>query len=209
MPLVPGVSIDFDGASARPAPYRGLVAEAFRAACRLYLSLTGWTLKGDWPAYPKAVLCAAPHTSNWDGIHMLAAAGAYRARIAWMGKASLTSGPFGGLVKWAGCVPIDRSASHDVVGSMARAFAVVDRMMLLIPPEGTRGRAERWKSGFYRIAAEAGVPIVFTVLDYGDRTIRLSGAMLPSGDYEADFPVIQRHYAEAVGKYPDKFTVDA
>ncbi len=209
MPLIPGVSVDFDPATARPAPYRGLAGEALRAVCRLWLGLTGWTLQGDWPDYPKAVICAAPHTSNWDGIYMLAAAAVWRARIAWMGKASLTRGPFGGLVKWLGCVPVDRSASHDMVQSMAAAFAATDRMLLLIPPEGTRGKADRWKSGFYRIAAEAGVPIVFSVLDYRTRTMRISGALLPCGDYEADFPQIQRHYAAAVGKYPDKFVIQA
>jgi len=208
MTLSPGQTVDFDPATARPAPYRGASAEIFRWACRLYLRLAGWRRQGDWPDYPKAVLCAAPHTSNWDGIYMLAAAGAWRAPIAWMGKQSLTTGPFGSLVIWAGCVPIDRAASNDVVRSMAGAFAARERMLLLIPPEGTRGRAARWKSGFYHIADLAEIPIIFTVLDYKTRTMRLAGAMRPSGDYDADYPDIQRHYADAVGKHPDRFALD-
>lgn len=204
-----GRSTDFSPASARPAAYRGAFPEVWRWLCRAYLGAMGWKMQGDWPPYPKAVLCAAPHTSNWDGVNMLAAAGAYRAGIAWMGKASLTTGPFGPLVKWLGCVPIERSASHDMVKAMAEAFAARSRMLLLIPPEGTRGRTARWRSGFYFIAHEAKVPIVFTVLDYGTKTIRISGALVPSGDYEVDLPEIQRHYATAVGKHAENFDVAA
>ena len=116
-------------------------------------------MEGDWPADPKAVVICAPHTSNWDGIWMLAAAGAWRFTLRYMGKKSLTEGPFGWLVRWTGCIPVDRAKSNDLVAQMARAFAAEDRLMLAIPPEGTRGRVEKWKSGFYHIAVGANVPI--------------------------------------------------
>ena len=47
--------------------------------------------------------------------NMLATAGYFRVKLRWMGKKSLTTGPFGGIVKWLGCVPIDRSAANDSV----------------------------------------------------------------------------------------------
>ena len=204
---VTGVFTAFDPSSHRPAPYRGVMAELFARLCRIGLRLTGWTLQGDWPVDPRMVVCCAPHTSNIDGVLMLAAAGAWRVRLSWMGKASLTQGPFGGLVRWAGCVPIDRSARHDVVRAMAEALRAADRMILAIPPEGTRSRAETWKSGYYHIADMAGVPLVLAVLDYGTRTMRLAGALTTGGDYAADLPIILAAYAEAVGRHPDRFAL--
>ena len=142
--------------TARPAPYRGAGAELYRWLGAGWLRLTGWTMAGDWPDLPQMVLVAAPHTSNWDGINMLAAAGYYRIKLRWMGKASLTKGLFGGMVRWAGCVPIDRSRSNDVVAEMRAAFAANAAMVLAVPPEGTRSHTTAWKSGFYHIAHGAG-----------------------------------------------------
>jgi 1-acyl-sn-glycerol-3-phosphate acyltransferase len=157
-----------------------------RAMCIVYLKLTGWRMQGDWPAIDKMVLVAAPHTSNWDGLQMLVAAGYYRIRLRWMGKKSLTEGPFGGLIKALGCVPIDRSASHDLVKAMGQAFAATSHMILAIPPEGTRSLTRQWKTGFYHIAVQAQVPIIVTVLDYGTKTINIASVITPLGDFEAD-----------------------
>lgn len=170
-----------------------------------YLGLNGWKVRGDWPGLEKAVLVAAPHTSNWDGLNMLATAGYYRVKLAWMGKKSLTQGPFGWLLKAMGCVPIDRSQSNDVVSVMREQFAARKRMVLAIPPEGTRSLAREWKSGFYHIAHGAGVPLVISVLDYGTKTVRLAAVVRTSGDYAADLAIIRAHYTNATGKHPERF----
>ncbi len=201
----PGRHILLDGTTARPAPYAGAFSEAVRWISALYLTLAGWKLRGDWPALDKAVLVAAPHTSNWDGINMLAAAGYYRVRLRWMGKKSLTEGPFGWLIKALGCVPIDRSGSHDVVNAMRAAFAAHDRMVLAIPPEGTRSLVGEWKSGFWHIAVAADVPLVLSVLDYGKKCVTLPAVLYPGGDYEADLAFIRGYYAGAVGKNRTQF----
>jgi 1-acyl-sn-glycerol-3-phosphate acyltransferase len=192
----------------RSAPYRGALPEVWRYLCLAYLTLAGWKIRGDWPAAPKAVLIAAPHTSNWDAIYMLAAAGYFRITLQWMGKASLTQGPFGWLVKAVGCVPVDRSARHDMVSAMRDAFASRAKMLLAVPPEGTRSLTREWKTGFYYIACAAGVPIILTVLDYGTKTINVAGMFQPTGDYAADIPVIQQYYASAVGKHAARFATD-
>jgi 1-acyl-sn-glycerol-3-phosphate acyltransferase len=139
---------------------------------------------------------------------MLAAAGYFRITLQWMGKASLTQGPFGWLVKAVGCVPVDRSARHDMVSAMRDAFASRAKMLLAVPPEGTRSLTREWKTGFYYIACAAGVPIILTVLDYGTKTINVAGMFQPTGDYAADIPVIQQYYASAVGKHAARFATD-
>ena len=189
---------------ARSAPSKGPFSQFVRVCCIGFLKLTGWRMQGDWPAIGKMVLVAAPHTSNWDGLQMLVAAGYYRIRLRWMGKKSLTTGPFGWIIKALGCVPIDRSQSHDVVKVMADAIEAADNMVLAIPPEGTRARVNEWKSGFYHIAVAANVPIVLSVLDYKRKTMSIAAVVHPSGDYDADLPVIRSYYADAVGKHPAK-----
>lgn len=201
------IDAPIDQTSARPARASNLLADITRLICATYLKLGGWKLRGDFPALDKAVLVAAPHTSNWDGINMLATAGYYRVKLKWMGKKSLTTGPFGGIIKWLGCVPIDRSAANDVVRVMAEAFAATPRMILAIPPEGTRSATREWKTGFYHIALAANVPLILSVLDYGAKTISLPAIITPSGDYDADLKVIQSYYASARGKHADQFAL--
>jgi 1-acyl-sn-glycerol-3-phosphate acyltransferase len=197
-----------DADTARPAPARGFGAAFARLVCSSWLKLGGWRMAGDWPAgVKKCVLVAAPHTSNWDGVNMLAAAGFYRIKLRWMGKKSLTRGPLGFITRWAGVVPIDRNASSTVVSEMKQAFAAAEHLVLAIAPEGTRTLATEWKKGFYNIAFGAGVPIVLSVLDYRRRTISLAAMLQPSGDYAADWAFIRAFYANAGAKFPARYAV--
>ena len=196
----------FDPATARPSGFRGPFSEMWRWMCAAYLRLAGWRMEGDWPRrHRRLVLIAAPHTSNWAGINMLAAAGYYRIKLRWMGKKELTEGPFGPLVRWMGCVPVDRRGGGDLVGQMRAAFERAGDMVLAVSPEGTRAATPGWKTGYYHIAHSAGVPLVMSVLDYGARKIRLSGALGTSGDYARDFAIIQTHYRDARGLVEARF----
>jgi hypothetical protein len=47
---------------------------------------------------------------------------------------------------------------------------------------------------------------MLAVMDYGTRTVRISGEIWPSGDYEADLAVIRTHYADARGKHRGRFS---
>jgi len=203
----PGTLIHHDLETARPRPPRGLAVELWRWFGAAFLALGGWRLRGDWPDDAKCVVIAAPHTSNWDGIWMIVAAAKWRIRLRYMGKKSLTDGPFGGLVRWTGCIPIDRSKSNDVVDAMKTAFAAEQGLILAVPPEGTRDAVDKWKSGFYHIAVGAGVPITFAVMDYATKTVSLPATFWPTGDYAADFAIIRSHYEGAVGKVPGDFTL--
>jgi 1-acyl-sn-glycerol-3-phosphate acyltransferase len=195
----------FEGTSAKPAPYRGVFVEISSWMCRVYMSLVGWKMRGDWPDLPKVILLAAPHTSNWDGLLMLATAGAYRLKLKWMGKKSLVAGPFGGIMRGLGVLPVDREAKNGLVGSVSEAIKAASDVILAISPEGTRTRVEEWKKGFYLIAHAAKVPIVFSVLDFKTKIVTISGWLMPSGDFDADWSLIRSHYAKAEGKYNENF----
>ncbi len=190
---------------AKPMPYRGVGSEIIHLLSGLYLRLTGWSVPSEWPDIPKAVIVAAPHTSNWDGVNMLAVAGWYRVKLSYMGKKSLTTGPLGWLVKRTGCIPIERSKSKNVVEQMTTAFSGANSLFLAVAPEATRKLNRNWKTGYYHIAQSAGVPLVIAVMDYRAKTVTLSGPIEVSGDYEADLEHILAPYSDANGKHAENF----
>jgi 1-acyl-sn-glycerol-3-phosphate acyltransferase len=203
----PGTHLQYDRSTNLPRRARGSGAELYRWGALLVMGLGRWKTAGDFPAHGKAVVLAAPHTSNWDGIWMIAAAGTYRIRLRWMGKASLAKPPLGWLAKLAGLVPVDRATTKDLVRATVDAFEASDELLIAVAPEGTRGNVGEWKSGFYHIARLAGVPIVFAVMDYGSRTVFISGEIWPSGDYEADLALIRTHYSDARGRHLGRFSL--
>jgi 1-acyl-sn-glycerol-3-phosphate acyltransferase len=172
---------------------------------RFYLGLFGWKLLGQKPPYQKYLILAAPHTSNWDVPAMLAMSYVYGIRVSWIGKHSLFRGPLGPLMRWLGGVPVDRRSRNNAVQQMVAEFARRDTLALMITPEGTRSRAEYWKSGFYHIAREANVPIVLGLLDFKKKVGGLFEAIETTGDLTADMDRIRAFYAGASGKYPERF----
>ena len=178
------------------------ISAVLRALSTAILSLSGWQLAGQLPAEaPKCVLIAAPHTSNWDLPYTLMVAFALRLNIRWMGKRQLFRWPFGGVMRWLGGIAVDRSQSTNLVAASARAIREADGpLCLVVPPEGTRSKTRQWKTGFYWIAHEAGVPIVMAYMDYPRKLSGLGPVFTPSGDIEADMAVIKAYYAQYKGR---------
>ncbi len=174
---------------------------------KIYLKVQGWRAAGDKPTSKKYVLIAAPHTSNWDGIHMVGISWIFDLRIRWMAKHTLFEGRFGWFFRWTGGVEVDRRKPQGLVEQMAQEFARNDEFILAVPPEGTRSRREYWKSGFYQIALAAKVPIVLAYLDFANRVGGFGGEFMPSGDVKKDMDHIRAFYADKAGKRPELFAV--
>ncbi len=172
---------------------------------RYCLQLCGWKVGGEIPNLPKFLIIAAPHTSNWDFPLGIAAMYAIGFRIYWMGKHSLFHWPMGVIMRWLGGIPIDRRAPQGMVEQMVGQIHAHDQIILAIPPEGTRKKVERWKSGFYRIAEQAGIPILLAKLDYANKTVTIGPLFHPSGDLDADMQQIMAQYDASMARYPDKF----
>jgi 1-acyl-sn-glycerol-3-phosphate acyltransferase len=127
--------------------------------------------------------------------------------ISWLIKDVWTKPPFGGLVRAVGGVAVDRSRPNGMVGQMIEAFARHDDLHLVIPPEGTRSRTEYWKSGFYRIALGAGVPVVPGFLDYSTKTGGFGPPIDLSGNVTTDMDKLREFYKNGAGmaRHPEKF----
>jgi 1-acyl-sn-glycerol-3-phosphate acyltransferase len=160
----------------------------------LAIDLSGWRFEGQPPRERKYVCIAYPHTSNWDGLLMVAFATQLGLRARWMIKDAWTRPPLGAALRELGAVGIDRSRSNSVVAQMIAEFDRHEDFVLGVPPEGTRGRAEHWKSGFYHIALGARVPVVPAYIDFGAKRAGMGPPMVMTGDVRADMDRIRAFY---------------
>ena len=78
--------------------------------------------------------------------------------------------------------------------------------VLVIAAEGSRAKAEYWKSGFYRLAQQTGLPILKGFVDGPTKTAGIGPTLIPSGDVRADMDKIRAFYADKFGFYPEKKT---
>ena len=175
-----------------------------------FLRLAGWKVVGSLPpSAAKSVLIAAPHTSNWDLPYTLMVCFVLRLNVYWMGKASIFRQPFRGVMMWLGGIPVDRSQSNNLVADSSAAITrATGPLQLIVPPEGTRSGTRFWKTGFYYIAAGAGVPIVLAYLDYDKKVGGLGPIFQPTGDIDADMVAIKAFYAAVRGKNAAQFLAD-
>lgn len=171
-----------------------------RGLARLFMRTTGWRCEGENPSAGKYVIVMAPHTSNWDFLYFLAATLVFRLDVRWLGKDTLFAGPLSPVTKWLGGVPVDRSEARGIVPDAVTFLDRNSNAALAIAPEGTRSRVKHWKTGFYRIAVEADVPVLLSWLDYPSKTAGLGPLFQPTGDMEADIQSMRDFYKPWRGK---------
>lgn len=156
----------------------------------------GWKVTQTLPKeIIKCVIIAAPHTSNWDFIYGMGALREMKIKTRFTIKKEWYRFPFKWLMKSLGALPIDRSVKPDgrrrgTVEAMVDLFNKHDDLLLLITPEGTRSRVEKWKTGFYHVALNAKVPIALGFIDYAKRECGVGKIIYPTGDYKTDMKSI-------------------
>jgi 1-acyl-sn-glycerol-3-phosphate acyltransferase len=135
---------------------------------------------------------------------MIAFARYYDLRVSWLAKQSLFTPPLGWLMRALGGIPVARHVRQNMVSEMVDAFHRNEQLALVIPTEGTRDRADYWKSGFYHIARTAEVPIVPCFLDYSRRRGGFGEGLVPGPDVRADMNYFRDFYADKVGLHPEQ-----
>lgn len=174
-----------------------------RAGARLIWAVTGYRrAPGAAPDRP-SVFVGAPHTSNTDFFLMLAIAWDLDLRIRFLIKDSWLSGPFAGVIRGLGGVAVDRENPAGMVDQLLRGMHAGDVSHLVVTPEGTRGTGSGyWKSGFYRIARAAGMPVTLGYVDGERRLAGLGPSLELTGDVRADMDRIRAFYADKSGVRP-------
>lgn len=183
-----------------PAPRPTLL----QRLCLRLLKWLGWTaVTAELPG-PKGVIVVYPHTSNWDFIIAVLYRFGTGLQANWMGKDSLFRWPLRGLLLRMGGVPINRRAANGFIGSAVQQYKQSDWMWLALAPEGTRSHTDHLKSGFYRIALDAGIPCGLGFIDYPSKTLGIASFVQFSGQPDDDLALLRDFYADKRGRFPNQ-----
>ena len=172
---------------------------------KIIFKTIGWKNVGYNPEdLDKFVAIVVPHTSNWDFPLGLLSRSSWGLDIKFVGKKEMFKWPLGGLMKWLGGYPVDRSKSTNFVSAVVKILKEKEKIAICIAPEGTRKKVKKLKRGFYYMAKGAGIPLVFITFDYGTKEIRWSEPYMPTDDEDVDMQYIYDHFAGVKGKNSDK-----
>lgn len=174
----------------------------FSAISKWILKVWGWKMEINY-TQAKAVLIEFPHTSNWDFPVGILVRSAIKADIKFVGKASLFRFPFGGLFRWMGGYPVERSKSTNFVDAVVNIFNEKEQFAIILTPEGTREKVDKLRTGFYHIAEGAKVPIVMVKFDWAKKIVGFSEPFYTTGNYDADIIKILDYYKGVKGYRPE------
>lgn len=169
------------------------------------MKLLGWRLQGQIPDRPKLIAVVAPHTSNWDWIVGMATALHLDLDANWLGKQSLFRGVLGGVLKWLGGIPVDRSHPQGIIAQVVDEIRQRDKFLIGLAPEATRKPRDRWRSGCYYIARDAGIPLLPVRIDYSRKVVEIGEPLSLSGDAEETLFRLSSWYRPEMAKFPEKF----
>jgi len=184
-----------------PGAPRGGTAPIWRRLATALLRVSGWRMEGEWPDEKRLVVIAAPHSSAWDAVWGFAMLLAMDLGVVFMAKKEAFVGPLAWYLRRMGGLAVDRAAPGGVVDQVASRLREADRMWFVLAPEGTRRRVDKWKTGFWKIARAADVPVLCAAFDYPNRCVHIGPLMRCSDDLEADMARIRAWYRPFMGKH--------
>jgi 1-acyl-sn-glycerol-3-phosphate acyltransferase len=181
---------------------RGRLVQWFGGAV---LRLGGWRVVGEIPELPRMLLCAAPHTSNWDFVWGMAAILKMDCQVRWLGKHTIFRPGTRRLLRWLGGIPVNRANPASLIDDVAALAAREGSIAFAMAPEGTRKKVDNWKSGFLRITEAADCQLVLAAFDFPSRCLVVGERFATSGDHDTDIAAIKARYAPFTAKYPEQF----
>lgn len=192
-----------------------VMAQDITTMFKLIYKWFGWKVTHLLPdEIKKCVIVVAPHTSNWDFIFGMGAVKMMQIRLRFVIKKEWIRFPLKKLMLSLGALPIDRNKKNSAedkkssVEAMTELFKEYNELRLVITPEGTRSRVEKWKTGFYHVATNAKVPIALAFIDYEKKACGIDKIIYPSGDFKKDMGIIIDFYRNLKGKNPENFSLD-
>jgi len=171
----------------------------------LIIKLGGWSenYPGDCNI-DKCVIICAPYTSFWDYIYTIASfwKNDFKIKVLYEQKSRLGIRNFFGEI----CGGINLSKlEKEVPRHFSELLNSSEKMMLLVPTEGSRKKVDKWKTEFYDIAQYANVPIVLGYLDYEDKMVGIGGVLHASGNFDNDMSKIENFYKNFMAKHPHRY----
>ena len=176
----------------------------------LLFKLNGWKIVGTVPPeIKKAVVIAAPHTSNWDFVYAMAIFRMSKLNVRYLIKKEMNFFPLSILLKNTGAIPVERNKKQNLTDQIIEKFNQSEELLVTVPAEGTRKRVEKWKSGFYYVAKGANVPILPGFLDYKNKEAGFGIPIYLSDDKTMDMENLKTFYKTKSAKYPELFNIES
>jgi 1-acyl-sn-glycerol-3-phosphate acyltransferase len=170
------------------------------------LKLLGWkTSMEATEGMDKCVMIAAPHTSNWDFPFTILTFWKHDIRFSFFIKDSYTKSIFGGVFRAMGAIGVDRSKGKNLVDFASDLLKSKEKLVIIVPAEGTRSYVQKWKTGFYYIAKNADVPIALGFLDFKEKLAGVGPLVYTSNNMDLDFKKIEEFYKDKTGKNPELY----
>jgi 1-acyl-sn-glycerol-3-phosphate acyltransferase len=166
----------------------------------------GWSDGGSpMKEAPKYIVVVAPHTSSLDFVFGILYAYQLGFKIRYFAKSQLFHWSTAWFFKFLGGIPVDRTKKNNLVAQAVEIINSQENLIVGIAPEGTRMRANKWKTGFYYMALEANIPIALAYLDYKDKKAGIGKLIYPSGDIVKDFKIIEDFYSTIQPRHPSLY----
>jgi 1-acyl-sn-glycerol-3-phosphate acyltransferase len=173
------------------------------------LALFGWKVKGRYTnSLQSCVIVVAPHTSNWDFIWGILARNVYRLNARYLIKNTFFKPGIAWFFRWTGGIPVDRSQKNELTDRLKHMLTQGKTMQIVFTPEGTRKRVDRWKTGFYWVAVDTGLPIIMHSIDFKRKEFDTHAPLYPSGDWEKDKLIFEAFYKDKTPGNPEGFNLN-
>lgn len=183
-----------------PSAARMKPSPKMQKLCAWIMARLGWSMHGQWPDLKKVVVIAAPHTSAWDVVIGLLVIQASGLQVTFMGKQEAFKWPLGAILRRYGGMPVNRKAPGGVIAQVVEKFNASERMWFALAPEGTRREVKEWKTGFWKIAKQADVPVCCAYFHFPDKVIGVGEVFELTDDMDADIARIRAWYKPFQGK---------
>ncbi|MCH5240110.1 MAG: 1-acyl-sn-glycerol-3-phosphate acyltransferase [Muribaculaceae bacterium] len=167
----------------------------------------GWKTDITVPYRDKAVICVAPHTSNWDFIMGLLAYRSVGRKASFLMKEFWFFFPLKYLFYALGGIPVKENPKTSLTASIIEDFKQRNKLNLAVTPEGSRSAVDKWRTGFLTIAYNAHVPIQLGVIDFKNKVVIIRKEYIPTGNNQDDLKEIRKYYSDFkdAALYPEKF----
>jgi 1-acyl-sn-glycerol-3-phosphate acyltransferase len=123
--------------------------------------------------------------------------------VHFLGKKELFNPITGWFFTLLGGHPVDRRKKNNMVEQVVDLYRKNERFHIAISPEGTRRKVYKFKTGFYHIAKNAGVPILMVGFDFGKRRVVFADPFYTSDNESADLRSIVNFFKEFEGYVPE------
>ncbi len=133
----------------------------------------------------------------------------FNMKAAYFAKKVLFKGPLKTILEKTAGLAIDRSKKKNMVEQVVEEVEKADEIFIVIEPEGTRSRVDKWKSGFYHIAVQAKIPIFLAYIDFDKKKAGIGELYYPTGNKEKDFEYFRQYYSKIGARHPKKFNTNS